>query len=97
MMDQKGCGDIARQLCGFFCHCLVRMMDDLVTRAFLILACITRAHQSVCVRVIDCVMTRAWFLFQDVFEGSDQTAVVDGSWQTLKFSICLLIPFFLLL
>lgn len=50
-MDQKGCSDIAQQLCGFFCHCLVQMMDDLVTCAFLILVCIMCAHQRGCVRL----------------------------------------------
>lgn len=99
MMDQKGCGDIARQLCGFLCHCLVRMMDDPVTRAFLIFRLHTACTPK-CVRVCVCdrlCNDRARSPFQDVFEGSGETGVADGSWQTLKFSICLLIPFFFLL
>lgn len=50
-MDQTGCTDTGQQVCGFFCHCLVRMMDDRVTPAFLILVCIMCAHQSGCARL----------------------------------------------
>lgn len=75
-------------------------MDDRVTPAFLILVCIMCAHQSGCARLRNdswCVYARVNHLCQDVWEGSGQTGVTDGSWQTLKFSIRLLIPVFFLL
>lgn len=62
-MDQKGCSDTAQQVCGFFCHCLVRMIDDLVTLAFLILVCIMCGHQSGCVRLCN---DSAWSVYARV-------------------------------
>lgn len=54
--------------------------------------------------VLGCIMTVAWSVYarvnsllQDVWEGSGQTGVANGSWQTLNFHIRLLIPVFFLL
>lgn len=78
------------------------MIDDLVTLAFLILVCIMCGHQSGCVRLCNdsglvCVCEGKLSLLQDVWEGSGQTGVANGSWLTLNFHIRLLIPVFFLL
>lgn len=76
-------------------------MDDLVTRAFLILVCIMCAHQSGCVRLCNdsdwCAYARVNHLCLRMFWKDLAKQFADGSWQTWKCSICLLIPVFFLL
>lgn len=98
-MDQNGCSDIAQQVCGFFCHCLVEMMDDLVTGAFLISVCIMLCVFG-CVMTVPgvCVYARVNHLCFRVFWKDPAKLALQMIHGKLSNSLRLLIPdFFLLL